>query len=552
VGVFDFPELEGFAVQFGVAVAAFVVTGGLIAPAHRPVILLLFAALTCFGAFFWTGEVTPARVSSIRWLEPEDVVVLVLFAAWATGTALSSALVMWVDTAGARRHIIPIAAASKGDRYKGTAPYQDKELDRKTFFGREREARSLLSLVLAERLVVLFAKSGMGKSSLINAGLVQPLRDRGFLPLVVRLNDQRRALTDALFDGIRRAAEDAGVDLVEGKTSSLWTYFRTTECWSRADDLLRPVLILDQFEEIFTLHGTASRRGLIEQLGELIRGRLSLERAAGERLHHEPADVRVVIAMREDFLANLEELAKDIPAILRSRFRLGPLNGEAAREAIVEPAKLESDVFETTRFSYQPEAVERMIGFLARRRVGDVSADSDEVEPVQLQLICHYLEETVRARQRTGGLQREISISESDLGGNEELEQVLEGFYDRTIAAVRPRRKAVGIRRLCERRLISASGRRLTEDRDEIERRFRLSDQLLRQLVDARLLRAESRLGGTFYEISHDRLIEPIQHSRRKRIARQRRMALLAVPLALAMVWGDSANARDDRWASGI
>jgi hypothetical protein len=167
--------------------------------------------------------------------------------------------------------------------------------------------------------------------------------------------------------------------------------------------------------------------------------------------------------------------------------------------------------------------------------MGAESAEDVEVEPVQLQLICHYLEETVRARQAAQKGDAEIQISEADLGGEEQMRQVLEGFYDRTIASVRAWRKRRAVRRLCEHRLISGSGRRLTEDEEEIQSRYSISSELLRQLVDARLLRAEPRLGGTFYEISHDRLVEPILASRRRRASKMRRLAAAAVPLVLAV-----------------
>ena len=164
-------------------------------------------------------------------------------------------------------------AEGRSLRYRGTAPFQHSDVDRKTFFGRDREIRSLFSLVLAERLVVLFGKSGTGKSSLINAGLAEPLLERGYLPMTVRLSDRARGPLGGLLDGVRTAAHKAGVEIVGGDESDLWRFFKTAEFWSRSNDLLHPVLVLDQFEELFTLHAPAPRRDFIAQLGELLRGR---------------------------------------------------------------------------------------------------------------------------------------------------------------------------------------------------------------------------------------------------------------------------------------
>ena len=59
--------------------------------------------------------------------------------------------------------------------YVGPRTFTRDEADR--FFGREREARDLRSLVLSERLVLFYAQSGAGKSSLINTRLVPQLAE---------------------------------------------------------------------------------------------------------------------------------------------------------------------------------------------------------------------------------------------------------------------------------------------------------------------------------------------------------------------------------------
>ena len=428
--------------------------------------------------------------------------------------------------------------AGKSLRYKGTAPFQDSQIDRRTFFGRDRETRSLLNLVLAERLVVVFGKSGSGKSSLINAGLADPLLERGFRPMTIRLTDHARGPVGGLLDGVRAAAQAAGVQIVVADESDLWSFFRTAEFWSPGDDLLQPVLVLDQFEELFTLHSPEPRRQFIAQLAELVRGRDATGRSPGatrpgaQALDVTPAKIRIVLSLREDFLADLEELAHDIPGILQHRFRVGPLMAENAREAIVKPAALEQAEFETPPFAYTDGALQRILAFLARRRQGNETVSGDEVEPAQLQLVCQYVEELVRTRLAPGGA-RAIQVSEADLGGESQLQRVLEEFYDRTIASIDSPRERRRIRRLCEHRLISSAGRRLTEAEEEIERHHGISKDTLRRLVDTRLLRPEPRLGGVFYELSHDTLVEPIRRSQKSRIARHRMAGVAVAVLVL-------------------
>jgi hypothetical protein len=89
-------------------------------------------------------------------------------------------------------------------RYPGSRPFYDTEVDRCLFFGREQETQLLLHKTLNWDIVVLYAKSGLGKTSLINAGLNQELRDRGYMPINVRMNNTDIAdPLPAFFQGIK-------------------------------------------------------------------------------------------------------------------------------------------------------------------------------------------------------------------------------------------------------------------------------------------------------------------------------------------------------------
>ena len=411
-------------------------------------------------------------------------------------------------------------------------------MDRKTFFGRDREVRSLLSLVLAEQLVVLFGKSGMGKSSLINAGLSGVLHERGYFPMTVRVGDQASGPVAALVDGVRTAAATAGVEIVGADDSDLWTFFRTAEFWSRTDDLLQPVLVLDQFEELFTLHAPEARQEFILQFAELVRGRDATGRSQtwsrSGRLDSGRAPPKILLALREDHLADLDELARDVPGILKHRFRIGGLDADNAHRAIIEPAMLDDPALDTPAFTYSETALQHILAFLTTHRHAGEAVVGGEVEPVQLQLICQYVEEGVRSRGVGRGVDGRVEVTLEDLGGDKQLQRVLEDFYERTLASIDSPWQRRRVRRLCERRLISAGGRRLTEAEDEIETTHGVSKDRLRDLVNARLLRPEPRLGGVFYELSHDTLVGPILRSRGRRIVRGRVVVAAASGFLLA------------------
>jgi hypothetical protein len=144
-------------------------------------------------------------------------------------------------------------------RYPGSRPFQDTDIDRCLFFGREEETQAFSQLVLVQNLVVLFAKSGTGKTSLLNADILQPLREQNFMPLKVRFNDPKHDPLYTVYQGIKdmftsQRDRTSRIEYIPGQEKTLWEYFKTAEFWSADNKLLTPVLVLDQFEDFFDFH----------------------------------------------------------------------------------------------------------------------------------------------------------------------------------------------------------------------------------------------------------------------------------------------------------
>jgi tetratricopeptide (TPR) repeat protein len=433
-------------------------------------------------------------------------------------------------------------------RYPGSRPFSDTELDRRLFFGREAETQYIFHSILVENLFVFFSKSGMGKTSLLNAGLMERLRQKEFLPMVIRFNNREITPLDSVFSGIEEAVKQWNeqvaprdrIDREPGETDTLWQYFKTTAFWTSDDKRLIPVLILDQFEEFFTLHPLAHREAFIEQLADLVRGRVpkALRKTfkSDSQFHfpysETPPRVKVIISMREDFLGHLEELTHEIPNILQNRFRLLPLKCRQAREAIIRPARLSEDEYVRAKgFSYADETVDEMLDFLSERRERGEIVRTDEVEPFQLQLLCQHIEETVIKKVEREGNGK--VVRKSDLGGKTGMRKVLQGFYERRMWALGPVWKQKRVRKLCEKGLIDNRSR-LSLEEGYIKRKYNVSKAVLSQLVDGRLLRSEPRVGSVYYELSHDTLVEPILQSQQER---KRQRNLLRIPiLVLAFV----------------
>jgi uncharacterized protein YjbI with pentapeptide repeats len=444
--------------------------------------------------------------------------------------------------------------------YPGTAPFQDRKEDRLIFFGREQEISRLKALVLSEQHVLLFARSGLGKTSLINAGLLEELRESGFFPIVVRASySLEEGPIVSILDSFKEEAQKQGVR-IDGVSdaSSLWECFDKQKFFSTSGEVLKPILILDQFEELFTRLDRSMRERFVEQLADLASGRApremrnaalrELDESQGGANLGQPdahrqrlldiaygnmvVDVKILISIREDFLAELQPLKSRIPNLFRHTLRLEPLSRAQAEEAIVKPSQ-QKEILGANTIAIEPEAVREMLDFLSGQQVGGKVLQTDDIEPVQLQILCRSLFDRAHKKQRN-----EILVQ--DLGGHRGMARILRRNYYEVVREFpisrlgwsprkyRPSLSNVwlfnlpryAIRQLCESGLILKTGYRNSLEGGYIASTYGVPERDLEELVHQRLLRSESRLRGRFYELAHDSLIAVLINTRtRRRIA---------------------------------
>lgn len=394
-------------------------------------------------------------------------------------------------------------------RYPGPRSFADNEVDQHLFFGRKTETEILTHRVRAHRMLVLFGQSGLGKTSLLQAGLFPNLRAHGLLPVPIRFDQPGENPVATVIEAILAACQAQGADCEPGERTGIWAFFKTTDLW-QGERLLTPVLVMDQFEEVFTRQEAEFRVSLAAELRDLVAQGLPpsarRRREAGERLGYSdsPPNLRVVLSFREEYLAALEELTADVPAILENRFRLTRLDADRAREAVVRPAAVDSaGVFATQPFRYAESTVDGMMAFL--------SNNAGEVEPFQLQVLCQHIEGLVAARQKKGD--GTVVVDDALLGGTRMMAQVLEHFYDHALQQVGSRLQRWRAQQLCERGLLSPDGKRVSVEEGGLQRQFKLSPATLNILIETRLLRKDARPGltGFYYELSHDSLAEPVR-----------------------------------------
>ncbi len=413
-------------------------------------------------------------------------------------------------------------------RYPGAHHFDESAPARRLFFGREEDTDALLYKVLAEDFVIVFGSSGHGKSSLIRAGLIPPLRDRAYLPVVARLPEGPDPAASIRI-AVKAEAERHGVEWTVGSEASLWHFFKTLQLTDSEGRTLTPVLVLDQFEELFTsVDDPTIRRAFVEDFADLIRGTRPEHVEADSELEVEagPARLKVLISIRGDYLFELESLPRSIPQVFHARFRVRPLRRGQAKDAIRLPARDPGDGWATEPFEWEDDAIEELLNFLCR-----LEGESDRrahVNPFVMQLVCRYAERNVHhalASPIAEGWMTALTTG-SDDDQIEGLERVLVEYYEGCVATAATvdgqvdEERMLRLRELCEERLISEDGHRLTLDAGTAGRLVP-SPSDLEHLEDERLLNSYVRGKVRYYELSHDGLVRAVYLARER--ARQRR-----------------------------
>jgi|ERR1041385_359854 energy-coupling factor transporter ATP-binding protein EcfA2 len=259
--------------------------------------------------------------------------------------------------------------------------------DRRVFFGRDQEINKLADEILRSSVTVLYGSSGVGKSSLLNAGVIPVLNRDG---CVVVVQNQWSEHDDILRQTKMQLSELVNEPLNE---TGLVDVGRRLE-----KDV---VVLLDQFEDVFT------HRASLSALNEI-----------SELLGLEDSGIRVVISIRDDFLSCLDIFQGCATSALVHRIRLETLSLKAARDAIVCPVVVYGA-------SIEPALADAVIDQVRRASPSEYdgleafSVTDGTIEPAYLQLVMQKIwEEEARAGssslrlstlQHVGGVKRVIA-----------------------------------------------------------------------------------------------------------------------------------------------
>jgi WD40 repeat protein len=402
--------------------------------------------------------------------------------------------------------------------YVGPRPYRLGQ----QLYGRDREAVELSRLLISQRLVLLHSPSGAGKTSLIHAKIVPAMQKRRFeipidetsdaaqpQPIAIRVNREpldsdprgvnRYKLSAMLSlelqrpEPQRRGAEElAGMSLDDYLEDAFPAASRDIVGSEPEAEGFRPLLLLfDQFEELVTMDPTdeSVKKEFVQDLGTALsnRGRWAL------------------FAIREDFLGALEPYLPAIPTGLSATFRLDLLRAESAAAVIAEPAR-------NANVTYEAGVVDDIVEDLRRIRVQAADGSFQYkagiyVEPVQLQVVCQSL---WRIREDSAVITH-AHLEKLGRGRRTGVDAVLAGYYANRVAQAACESDVSErlVRNWFSKSLIGTQRVRRPVLVDEALF-YGLTLDCLEVLDKAFLIRRENRSGTIWYELAHDRLMDPV------------------------------------------
>lgn len=358
----------------------------------------------------------------------------------------------------------------------GPRPFKEDEAE--VFFGRENELAALAAEVVSTQIVLLYAASGSGKSSLINAGLIPVMRDEGFGVAQERLSTITSADWQLPVDSLHEAIRESGSGSSPEQPS---------------------LLVLDQFEEIVM----AASYEELRALSKIIYSTMARNPLA-----------RIVISFREEYLARIGALFNKATEASVGHYHLDRLSRSGALEAFKRSLGV-------VRFKVEPKAEELFLEKLTpptQRRKSEVG-----FEPLYLQLLGSQLWSSIANRsptptsQDTDGLKDvPLVVTVADVGRLVDFDQAIEDFYDSTISRVCMKHHVPekAMRDWIDRELVTPDETRSMVRRQEDETKG-IQNDALDDLAKVGLLRTEPRGDDLWLELAHDQLVERIREFNR-------------------------------------
>ena len=419
-------------------------------------------------------------------------------------------------------------SALKSNPWAGLSSYQDpKYTDNPLkFSGREDDIYDLTRMVMNNIFVTLYGKSGIGKTSLLNAGVFPSLRDAGFLPVSVRLNIEaadcsfQQCIIARLENLVREGVTIKTANVVEMPSDEsaqdyLWAYFARTRFIAEDGRTIFPVLAFDQFEEVFTRRRKEAET-LLCQLAFLADESHSLSPRIidGENYEYD-YNFRFIASIREDDIYKLEDSIDNcyIEDLKKNRYRLRNLTEKGAREVVLKPGE---GLFEES----EKEAI--VTAILNKSRDSSDSGISSNV----LSLICSRMYDEVSSKGGNGSVT--LAAAQSFLKGNP-----FEKYFIEATSVLSDREMAY-----IEDKLIDESGRRNSIARRILQNHISKGNDLIygRHRI-LQVLSSSAGNGEERVELIHDSFCEMLMKQKERRAKIRKSRQILGAALGVLAVF---------------
>lgn len=414
--------------------------------------------------------------------------------------------------------------------WAGLASYEDPSKSERTlkFCGRDNDIYDVTRLIDDNLLLILYGKSGIGKTSLLNAGVFPKLRLEQYLPVSLRLGtlEDGASYQEAIISAVKNAVEEehgitSTYPVVEEQTDNqqpdrLWNYFARNHFFNADQRPLFPVVVLDQFEEVLRNndmdHGGKAQT-LLNQLQYIIDESHALsDCVVGGKDYFYDFNFRFVISIREDELYLLEDNIDNLSLSLfrNCRYRLRQMKPNQARQVI------SIGIDEGCVKEEQSSHIEDIIIDLLTK-----GGSSSEIDPLLLSLIC----------SKTFSIKKGEFITQNDLKYWGDGTNLLEKYYEDATSGLNTRQK----------RFLQSL---VTDDSVGLRKRTnkKRAESQLGPMEFNKLTKGDNRLltvneASSTVELIHDMLCPIIQQSKED-LVKKKNDAILSLLLGIIAFFG--------------
>ena len=335
--------------------------------------------------------------------------------------------------------------------------------DKHIFFGRDKETEDIFRKLYSGKLILVYGKSGTGKSSIIHCGLISRIPQEDIFSISIRCGKEAYKNFISEIKKHSKAKPDHAVEILED------IFYEQS----------KPIaLIFDQFEEVFILSDEKEREKLARDLSEILKSRLK---------------INIILVIREEFFASLTEFETHIPGLYDNRTRIEKMSKSAAKQAITEPCKV-------CNVGIEEDLADEILDHLI--------VQSDGLELTWLQILMDKMYRIAMERDPENP-----HIKHEDLARLGRMGNVLSDFLDEQLQQMSNGEQGEAVLKT----MISTDGTKkqisLTEISESLQTighalDHRKIEEILRYFVNVRIITDQDEQG--YYELRHDAIASRI------------------------------------------